>query len=122
MAIRADRFPHSLKVINDALQNSSFSLWISSISINNIEYILNKLGQRDKAEQVLKLIRSRFSIIPFRSSSFNKVLDGRIADFEDAIQMACAEEMGVDYIITRNTRDFTQSKTPALNPAEFLEK
>ncbi|MCB6951913.1 PIN domain-containing protein [[Eubacterium] rectale] len=31
-------------------------------------------------------------------------------DFEDAIQSATAEYVYADYIITRNIKDFTQSK------------
>jgi predicted nucleic acid-binding protein len=43
-----------------------------------------------------------------------------LTDFEDALQVACAEADLADYIITRNLRDFASSPVPALTPESFL--
>lgn len=43
-----------------------------------------------------------------------------LTDFEDALQVACAEASQADYIITRNLRDFAPSPVPALTPESFL--
>ena len=42
------------------------------------------------------------------------------ADFEDALQAACAVAGHADFIITRNGADFTGSFVPAMTPEEFL--
>ena len=42
-------------------------------------------------------------------------------DFEDCLQDKCAKEIGADYIITCNTKDFENSEIPAVNPIEFLK-
>ena len=47
-----------------------------------------------------------------RNSSFD--------DFEDSMQNESAISAGVDYIITRNKKDFENSKIPAVVPEEFL--
>jgi len=122
VAVRADQFPYSLKLINDIIEWDEANLWISAISLNNFEYILSRLGHKEKARNFLNFIQQTFSIIPFRRSVFTSALDGNTPDFEDGIQMASAGEMGMDYIITRNTDDFKYSKVPALTPTEFLEK
>jgi len=122
VAARADQFPDSLKLINDIIEWDEASLWVSAISLNNLEYILSRMGHQEKARDFLHFIREAFSIIPFRRSVFSSALKSNNPDFEDDIQIACAEELGVDYIITRNTKDFIQSKIPALSPTEFLEK
>jgi len=36
--------------------------------------------------------------------------------------MCQANRIGADYIITRNIRDFKDSKVPALKPSELLER
>ena len=41
-------------------------------------------------------------------------------DFEDALQSECALNADVDYIITRNPKDFADSAVAVLSPAEFL--
>ena len=43
-------------------------------------------------------------------------------DFEDCLQDECAAQNHADYIITRNTGDFSNSNVPAITPSDFLEK
>ena len=43
-------------------------------------------------------------------------------DYEDALQMVCANRIKADFIITRNIRDFINSKTLAIKPSELLER
>ena len=43
-------------------------------------------------------------------------------DFEDCLQDKCAKEIGADYIITCNTKDFENSEIPAVNPQEFFQR
>jgi predicted nucleic acid-binding protein len=41
-------------------------------------------------------------------------------DFEDALISAVAAREKADFIITRNKKDFKNSKVPAASPEEFL--
>ena len=43
-------------------------------------------------------------------------------DFEDALQAVAAESCRADWIVTRNTGDFSKSIVPAVTPAEFLQQ
>lgn len=40
--------------------------------------------------------------------------------YEDAVQSATAERIKADYIITRNAKDFQNSKVKALTPEEYF--
>jgi dTDP-4-amino-4,6-dideoxygalactose transaminase len=111
-----------LKLINDIIEWNKAGLWVSAISLNNLEYILSRLGHKEKARNFLKFIRQTFSIIPFRRSVFTSALDSNTPDFEDAIQMSCAESLGANYLITRNSDDFKNSNVPVLTPVQFIEK
>ena len=42
-------------------------------------------------------------------------------DFEDAVQYAVALSNNVDFIISRNSKDFESNEIPVLSPKEFLE-
>lgn len=44
------------------------------------------------------------------------------ADFEDCLQDECATQNHADYIITRNTDDFSNSNIPASTPIETALK
>ena len=41
-------------------------------------------------------------------------------DFEDAVQMAAAINAGLDYLITRNPRDFKPDGVQVLRPGDAL--
>lgn len=119
-AVRIDRFPHSFKLLNDLIESPDFSLWTSAISLNNIEYIVSKIKDREKAMSLLELIKDTFSIISFRRSVFLSAFTNDAHDFEDQIQIASAEQFFMDYIITRNVDHFINSKIPVLTPTQFL--
>jgi predicted nucleic-acid-binding protein len=44
----------------------------------------------------------------------------RIADFEDALQVASAIAGGAEVIVTRNVSDFAAAELPAMTPEDFL--
>lgn len=62
-----------------------------------------------KAESVGVWIRL-FEFVDFSSVVLEMAVNMKWKDFEDAIQSATAEYVHADYIITRNIKDFTQSK------------
>ena len=45
----------------------------------------------------------------------------RWVDREDALQMQCAKEVGVEYIVTQNVKDFQTSEVKAVCEEEFCE-
>jgi len=48
--------------------------------------------------------------------------DTNFTDFEDGLQYYSAIENEIDVIITRNKKDFKNSKIPVLTAKEFLAK
>ena len=120
--IIADKFPDSSKLLDFLMNVPECSLWMSSISIANIESILSKSASKEKAQQALELLNRKFSIIPFRKSTFVKAMDNWDTNFEDAVQMVSAEEMGMDFIVSSNKDHFKKSKVQVLTPTEFLDK
>jgi predicted nucleic acid-binding protein len=49
-----------------------------------------------------------------------KALSYAITDFEDALQLSCAEADRADAIITRNVKDFVSSPIRVFAPEDFL--
>jgi predicted nucleic acid-binding protein len=51
----------------------------------------------------------------------NKSLKSNFKDFEDAIQYNCAKSLKkIDFIVTRDTKDFKTSSIPILTPNEAV--
>ncbi|MBR0252360.1 MAG: hypothetical protein IJQ57_03305, partial [Synergistaceae bacterium] len=50
----------------------------------------------------------------------NAIDEIQFKDFEDCLQDKCAQNAGVDYIVTCNIKDFDNADTKALAPDEFI--
>ena len=55
------------------------------------------------------------------SSTIEQSVESKFKDFEDAMQYFSAKHEDIDYIITRNKKDFTASDIPVLKPQEFVD-
>ena len=99
--------------------------YLSSLSIPNIVYIMRKEMDNEKIKSVLNTLSSIFKIIDLRESDLFKAVEMCFEDYEDAIQAACAKRINADYIVTRNTKDYSQSPIVAIEPnliPEILRK
>ena len=95
---------------------------ISAISIPNIMYILRKELDADKTREILDSLMLIFSVADLKADDLKKAADMRFKDYEDAIQSACATRIKANYIVTRNIKDFSESKVTAIKPAELLDR
>ena len=95
---------------------------ISSLSIPNIMYILRKELDADKTREILDSLMLIFSVADLKTDDLKKAADMRFKDYEDAIQSACATRIKANYIVTRNIKDFSESKVTAIKPAELLDR
>ena len=95
---------------------------ISSLSIPNIMYILRKELDADKTREILDSLMLIFSVADLKADDLKKAAGMRFKDYEDAIQSACATRIKANYIVTRNIKDFSESKVTAIKPAELLDR
>lgn len=95
---------------------------ISALSIPNIVYIMRKQLDREKIKEVLVTLTSLFSVIELKESDLLKATDMNFSDYEDAVQAVCAMRIKADYIVTRNVKDYKNSKVPAVTPAELFAR
>ena len=95
---------------------------ISALSSPNIMYILRKELDADKTREILDSLMLIFSVADLKADDLKKAADMRFKDYEDAIQSACATRIKANYIVTRNIKDFSESKVTAIKPAELLDR
>ena len=93
--------------------------YISTLTYANMMYIMRKQMTPEQIEDVFRKLKLIFEFVDF---VLEMAVNMKWKDFEDAIQSATAEYVHADYIITRNIKDFTQSKVMALTPAELLAR
>lgn len=95
---------------------------VSAMSIPNIVYVMRKEMDRNKVGQMLEMLTGIFSVADLRETDLIKAAGTDIDDYEDAVQSICAARIKADYIVTRNLKDYRNSKVPAIKPSELLER
>lgn len=96
--------------------------YVSAISFANLVYVMRKELTPEKTEETLNSLMLIFNFAEVNTADLSHAAKMRWDDFEDALQSATAERIHADYIITRNIRDFKQSKVMALLPGEFVAR
>jgi len=96
--------------------------WISALSIANICYIVGR-SKRDRISLPLNFMRKKFQIAAVSGSTIDRAVDLEFTDFEDALQIAAAEENDVRHLVTRNLADFLSTKkVEVLSVPELAER
>lgn len=102
--------------------NKKKELFVSALTFANTHYLLSKYQKLDDARKTLSKFKVLVNVLPLDDKIVELALVSDFTDFEDAIQYHTALEHGIDIIITRNKKDFKNSKLPILNAREYLQK
>lgn len=94
--------------------------YISAISCSTIYYLIQKEDNRKKALSYIQDLLKLLSVVEVNKKTLERGLELEAEDFEDNIQIACAETCQANYIITRNPDDYKNSPVPTISPAEYL--
>jgi predicted nucleic acid-binding protein len=109
-----------IAVIIESALYSNLQLCVSPITIVNINYIITRLENQKKADIQRKKILKLVYVEDVGQTIITKASNSKFKDFEDAVQNYCAEAAGHKLIITRNTKDYKESKMSILTPKEYL--
>jgi len=119
----ADRKPFSKYAIQifQKAEANEIQLFTSSHSIATTHYLMKKYIEEKELRDVLYNLLDYLTIIAVDVDILKKGLRSNHKDFEDSIQILCASSVEkMDYIVTRNTKDFKGSEIPAYNPDEII--
>ena len=92
----------------------------SSLILANCHYIIENLKNKQKANDVIRKLRSILTILPFADKEIGESLSSSFNDFKDGIQHFIANNNKVNILITRNIKDFSTSSLTILTPRAFL--
>ena len=96
-------------------------IYISSISFSNIFYILRKFESYQKAYEILRKLKTIVSVLSVDEKIIDLSLHSGFTDFEDAIQYFTAKENKINFLITRNIKDYKKAQIKVLSADEFLK-
>ncbi len=96
--------------------------YISTLTFANLMDVMRRELDPAQIRDVLDKLRLIFRFADFTAADMEKAAEMGWDDFEDAIQAATAERIMADSIITRNVRDFRNSKVIAFTPSEYIAR
>lgn len=97
-------------------------LSLSSLTIANTSYALLRQMDSIKAKSILRKLRLIVKILPLDDKIVGLALnDETFTDFEDGLQYFTAMENRQETIITRNLKDFKNSKIPTITAEQFIK-
>lgn len=122
LAKRMDFYWEAAELFSKA-DKKKLTLAISSLSIANTNYVLSKLKSAKDAREILRKFKVLVEIVSLDDKIVELALsDEKFPDFEDGLQYYSALENKVDIILTRNKKDFKNSKIPVFTAKEYLAK
>lgn len=93
----------------------------SALTIANVAYILRRQLSSEELTSILKKLLLLLNILPLDERVVNHALvNAEFADFEDCLQYYTAIDNSQNIIITRNLKDYKNSKLPVMTAAQYL--
>ncbi len=120
----ADRKPFSKYAIEifDKVEHGKVELFTSTHSIATTHYLLKKYKGENELREVLYSLLDYLNLVAIDSDIIRKGLKSKHKDFEEALQIIAAYSVkGIDYVVTRNLKDFKDSGMSVLSPDELVK-
>ncbi len=94
---------------------------VSAIIITNLHYVLRKMTNKEQAIKSLQKLKLLVKILPVDEKIIDLALASEFTDFEDSIQYYVAKENEIDFLLTRNKKDYKTADIIILTPEEYLK-
>ncbi len=120
-----DRKPFSMHATElfQKAENGTIKLHASSYSIATTYYILKRYIEDGKLRQILTDLTDYVEIVSIDSSIIKRGLRSKYKDFEDSLQIFAAHSIeNIEFIVTRNLKDFKEAGVKVLSADELLLK
>ncbi len=117
-----DREPfssYSAKII-ELIETRKILGLVSPLTLANTYYVISKeLNKKIADEFILDSLRI-FSVPGISLKNVKEAVANKFKDFEDDIHSSIAAENNVDFLITRNKKDFKTDQFKVMDAEEFL--
>lgn len=117
---RSPFFEHSRTIFRWAFEQKIIA-YISASAVTDIYYLIKRAKDKETALSFIREIIQFMQIAGVDKDVVLLALQNGINDFEDAVQNAAAQNIGISYIITRNVTDFKRSDLKVVSPDIFIE-
>ncbi len=119
---KREPFYNSAAQLFTLIDENKLEAFTTPVVFSNLFYILSKLKTRNFAHSSLRKLRLLLKIIQVDEKVVDLALNSEFKDFEDAIQFYSAKLHELDFIITRNVKDFVSKDLVVLTAEDYIER
>lgn len=114
-------FRESAEQIFMLAANQIEDMYITASSATDIYYLVRKhLHNTEQSKNTMSKLYQLFGILDVTANDCQDALLLDMKDYEDAVISCCAKRNQMDYIVTRNVKDYEHSKVKVLLPDDFI--
>ncbi len=101
-----------------ANDDGRLAAYLTATTLTDIFYVARRLTDVQRARQAVQVCLDAFEIAPVDRVILERAQQLSGADFEDNVQIACAESIGLDAIVSRDKESFQGSTLAVWLPSE----
>ena len=95
--------------------------YICAHEVTTLAYFLTKEEKyNNQLKSIINRILDIFLTISITETILREALDSRIKDYEDAVIESSCLKNEIDYIVSKNLKDFKNSRIKAISPKEYI--
>lgn len=119
---KREPFDQDARMLFSFADKEKVILYTSALSIANLSYVLLRKRKPEEAKQILRKLKLLVGILSLDGKIINLALnDNEFNDFEDGLQYYSALENNIEIIVTRNLKDFKNSRIPVMTARQLNE-
>ena len=120
--VLADRkpFAEEATALFGMIETGAVHGFIAAHTVTTLHYLLAQHLGKARTRRVLMDLLQLLRVVEVDEDRLRHALGLNWADFEDAVQAACAEKAEVDYLVTRDKKGFKKSAVRPVTPSELL--
>jgi len=119
---KREPFDQDARMLFSLADKKKVILYTSALSIANLSYVLLRKRKPEETKQILRKLNLLVGILSLDEKIINLTLnDNDFNDFEDGLQYYSALENNIEIIVTRNLKDFKNSRIPVMTARQLNE-
>lgn len=121
--LRREPFLQNARSVFRAIDANQIAGYVTATTVTDIFYIARKQTRSvEQARQAVSETLVVMLICPVDQAILESAFTSGLADFEDAVQIACAVDQRLDAILTRDRQGFSRSPVPAFSVEDLLQR
>ena len=110
----------SLRVLNLTRRSQEIESWTSALTLQLLYFFRRRVVDETIARADAQAILKGLHLVPMNQTILDHALASAGTDFEDNIQLASAESISVNHLVTRNKKDFDAAQISVVKPEDWL--